>query len=233
MKIRPLSRQQVRSIDSIAIQQYGIPGVVLMENAGAGAARVIQRVAAKGRVAILCGKGNNAGDGYVIARHLELADRDVNIVSVVDPDELVGDAKINFQIARHSQLPIQTVTDSGGQSQAVDLEEALSGADVIIDCLLGTGATGAPRGIYADAVRIANQHQAQRIAIDVPTGIDCDSGEVSAEAFRASHTITFVAPKLAMQNSTAAPLIGTVHTVCIGVPRQLLVATANDGSSEQ
>ncbi len=95
MRMPALTRDQVRQVDKIAIEQFSIPGIVLMENAGRGAAEIIDRIAEPGRIAILCGSGNNAGDGYVIARHLQLAGRQVRIVSIVDPRTLQGDARTN------------------------------------------------------------------------------------------------------------------------------------------
>ncbi|NNE00072.1 MAG: NAD(P)H-hydrate epimerase [Pirellulaceae bacterium] len=212
--MRPLSRAEVREVDRMAIEEFGVSGLVLMENAGAGAARIIDDLAGDGPITILCGKGNNAGDGYVIARHLELADRSVQLVSIVDPAELTGDAAVNYQIAQRSELPIRVVTTPS------ELSSSLSESMAIIDCLLGTGAQGALRGVFADAVHAANKIDALRIAIDVPTGVDCDSGEIVSTAFRADHTITFVAEKIGLQH--AQDHVGQIHVVGIGAPRCVL-----------
>ncbi|QDT11538.1 NAD(P)H-hydrate epimerase [Planctomycetes bacterium K23_9] len=216
MEIRPLSRDEVRQIDNVAIEQYGITGLMLMENAGSGAARLVNEIAPAGKVAILCGKGNNAGDGYVIARHMELLDREVKLISIVDTESLTGDAKANFQIADRSKLPIIAAADR------VRLAQELTSADIIVDCLLGTGATGSLRGLFADAVAIANQTDAIRIAIDVPTGIDCDTGQIMGEAFCAHETITFVAHKLAMQIPECHQTFGRIHVVGIGASKTIL-----------
>lgn len=216
MNLPPLSRDEIRQIDQIAIQQYGVPGVVLMENAGRGAAEVIQRVAPKGKVGILCGKGNNAGDGYVIARHLDLAGRLVRLVSIVEIEELAGDAAINAQIAIRSQIDV-CVTQSEDE-----LRSALEDCEVIVDCLLGTGARGALAEPFSTAVRLANELPATRIAIDVPTGLDCDSGHANQPTFRANHTISFVAKKLGLVQENADKFAGVIHVVGIGAPRCLL-----------
>ncbi len=207
MKIQPLSREQVRQVDQIAIDDFGMSGLVLMENAGRGAAEIIHRISPPGGVAILCGKGNNGGDGYVIARHLQLAGREVVIVSVVDIGELSGDASANATIAAKADIPItQCIVDR----------------PIIVDCLLGTGARGAPSGIYADFVRAANAALAIHIAIDIPTGLDCDTGQASEPTFRADHTITFVASKVGFQKGDANKFTGVIHEVGIGVPTKLL-----------
>ncbi|MGB7326843.1 MAG: NAD(P)H-hydrate epimerase [Rubripirellula sp.] len=219
MSILPLTRVQVRRVDEVAIREYGILGVVLMENAGRGAAEIINRLAPKGPVAILCGKGNNGGDGYVIARHLELAGRIVEIFSVVDPHELSGDAAVNAAIASKAGIKITTISDAN----QIDRQPW----SAVVDCLLGTGATGTLRGIYAAVVDAANAIETMRFAVDVPTGLDCDSGAASNPTFIADHTITFVASKVGFEIGDAATYLGTVHEVGIGVPAKLLRELSN------
>jgi NAD(P)H-hydrate epimerase len=216
MKIPALTREQVRTVDKIAIQDYAVPGIVLMENAGRSAAEILERISPPGLIAILCGSGNNAGDGYVIARHLQLAGRQVRIVSIVDLEKLTGDASTNAIIAQRSEIDIQFVRS------ADEIHQSLSGAATIVDALLGTGARGPLRGLFADAVRIANSLQAMRVAIDIPTGIDCDTGEAGDVAFRASHTITFVAAKIGFEQPAADAYVGVIHEVGIGAPQKLL-----------
>jgi NAD(P)H-hydrate epimerase len=216
-KIPPLKRDQVREVDRIAIEEYGIPGVVLMENAGRGCAEQIANFAPRGApVCVLCGPGNNGGDGYVIARHLQLLDHDVRIVSLKPLDELSGDAAINASVAAKAELPIDVAEDPQ------TIEACLPSGATVVDCLLGTGATGEPRGLFGDAVRIANQRTAKRIAIDIPTGLDCDSGEPAETTFRADLTLTFVAPKAGFANPDAEPFLGRIEVIEIGVPKKLL-----------
>ncbi|MFK8110743.1 MAG: NAD(P)H-hydrate epimerase [Rubripirellula sp.] len=216
MELPALSRDQVREVDQIAIEQFGIAGVVLMENAGRGAAEIIHRLAPDGLIAILCGGGNNGGDGYVIARHLELLGRPVRLLSLVALESLKGDAKINAEIAHLAEIEIRTLeTDS--------IEAGLEQASTIVDCLLGTGARGELREPFAAAVSFANECNANlRVAIDVPSGLDCDTGEPCANTFRANHTITFVAQKIGFQNASSTEFTGEVHEVGIGVPLKLL-----------
>ncbi|QEF99429.1 Bifunctional NAD(P)H-hydrate repair enzyme Nnr [Stieleria maiorica] len=218
-----MKREDVRRVDQIAIGTYGISGLVLMENAGRGAAEHIAALHhgsgadVKRPVCILCGPGNNGGDGYVIARHLELLGFPVRIVSLVPTDRLTGDAFANAAIAMKAGLPIQVARS------AEDLEQLLVDDEIVVDCLLGTGATGAPRGLYADAVTVANARRGVRVAIDLPTGLDCDTGIPSDVTFRADMTVTFVAQKDGFSNSEAKPWLGTIHVVGIGVPKMLLM----------
>lgn len=216
MRLPPLSREQVRRVDQIAIEDFDMPGIVLMENAGRGASEAIDRITKEGLVAILCGAGNNAGDGYVIARHLQLLGRPVRIVSIVDPDSLSGDAGINASIARKARIEIR-------RAETFDaIEESIADSITVIDALLGTGAKGAPRGLFADAVRAANRHRGLRIAIDLPTGLDCDTGLAHDPTFRADHTITFVSRKLGFEKDNADEYVGAVTEIGIGVPQCLL-----------
>ena len=222
IKLPALNREQVRSVDQIAIEQYGMPGVVLMENAGRGAAEIIHRLApasarpGRHRIAILCGGGNNAGDGYVIARHLEMMGHVTRIIAVVDPASLGGDASVNAMIARRAEIEIRHCREPE------QIDHALVDAGVVVDCLLGTGARGPLRGIFAGAVSAANRLDAPRVAIDIPTGLDCDSGVAEDPTFRADHTITFVAAKAGFAKRNAGEFTGAVEIVEIGVPRRLL-----------
>lgn len=214
MSLPPLSRDESRRVDAIAINEFGIPGVVLMENAGRGAAEEIHRIQPSGEIAILAGKGNNAGDGYVIARHLQLFGRSVRILSLVDPLSLNGDALINARIAIAAEIDIVVETDEASMSSF------MTGAAVVVDCLLGTGAAGSLRPPFATAVQVANQADVLRIAIDVPTGMDCDSGQLSEPTFRADYTLTFVAKKKGFALDSSH--LGEVRVVSIGIPRKLI-----------
>lgn len=216
--IRFLSREQVRGIDQTAIREYAMSGLVLMENAGRGCAETIDRLSPPDEIAILCGKGNNAGDGYVTARHLQIAGRKVRIVQLYDPAELSGDARANWLIVEKARIPFRVATEA----DALALGEAIGQSATLVDAMLGTGASGAPRQPLATAIRIANELDSLRIAIDIPSGLDCDSGNPGDPCLRADHTCTFVAPKIGFANPAAKQFTGTVHTIGIGVPLRLL-----------
>ena len=219
MPVRPLSREEVREVDRRAMQEYGMSGLVLMENAGRGCASVLLGLGCTGPVAIVCGKGNNAGDGFVIARHLDLAGVSVRVVLLGVPGELRGDAAANYSILAKCGVPICDL------SQAFDtaaFDAQLADCEWIVDALLGTGARGAPHSALAEAIRRINSAPALRLAVDLPSGLDCDTGEPSEPTVRVHHTCTFVARKLGFTNPRAAEYLGQVHVVDIGAPRQLL-----------
>ncbi len=221
--MRPLTRAEVREVDRRAIDEYGMSGLVLMENAGRGCVNTLMRLGCRGLVAVVCGKGNNAGDGFVIARHLDLRRVPVKVVLLGSPADLRGDAAANYAIIARSELPI---VDLSSRFEAAAFREQLNGAEWIVDALLGTGATGSPRWPMDEAIQIMNVASAKRLAVDLPSGLDCDSGEATANTFRADHTCTFVAPKFGFTSAGAAAFLGQVHVLDIGAPRRLIDAVA-------
>ena len=200
-------------------------GLVLMENAGRGAADVLCRLAEGaasgrlGRIAICCGKGNNAGDGFVIARHLDLRGADVRVLVWADPAELTGDAGANFNILRHTGVPIELF---GNRPEAARLAEQLAGVNWIVDALLGTGAGGEPRPPLDAVIEQLNSAAAKRLAVDLPSGLDCDSGAAARQTIRAAETCTFVAMKRGFAAPGARQYTGRVHVLDIGAPRRLV-----------
>ena len=219
--MEPLTRQQARDIDAHATTQLGIPSIVLMENAGRGVVDILLSREATPHTAlrtvfILCGKGNNGGDGFVIARHLAIHGVMATVGILAPPSELSGDALTNYQILDRSHFPIVDL------SQAINLEKSLEreavGADWLVDALLGTGAEGEPREPYRTAIAWMNRQGARRLAVDVPSGLDCDSGEPATATVRADVTCTFVAPKIGFSNRAASEFLGELHVVDIGIP---------------
>jgi len=221
----PLSRAEVREVDRRAINEYGMSGLVLMENAGRGCTDVLCQLGCRGPVAVVCGKGNNAGDGFVIARHLDLRDVSVRVILLGAATDLRGDAAANYAILAHSGISIVEFSEQFDEA-AFDLQ--LAGAEWIVDALLGTGSTGAPRRPFDRAIRRINAAPAKRLAVDLQSGLDCDTGEPADPTIRADQTCTFVASKIGFNNPKAAPYLGQVHVLDIGAPRQLIEQIAGN-----
>jgi NAD(P)H-hydrate epimerase len=227
-----LTREQVRRVDALAIERYGMSSLVLMENAGSG---VVDSLLAfdsslqdetprfNPQVVILCGKGNNAGDGFVIARHLEIRGVAVRVLLLAPPDELAGDAKANFAILQHTGVPIIDVSQGPIEPQ---LDQHAAGAAWLVDALLGTGATGEPREPFATAIRWMNAQSACRLAVDLPSGLDCDTGQAAAATVRADLTATFVAAKPGFLAPQAKPYVGELRVLDIGVPVKVISEAA-------
>lgn len=218
MHPRPLTRAQSRRVDALAMERFGVTGLVLMENAGRGVADVLSSLGIGGRVIVLCGKGNNAGDGFVIARHLDLRGYSVGILLWSEPAALRDDAAVNFRIAAALGLSIEI--PSAGESDT-QLERRLAGADWLIDALLGTGVEGEPRPPLDRVIDRFNAAPGRKLAVDLPTGLDCDTGQPSPHTIVAHHTCTMFSPKAGFFAPGAAAYTGQVHVVDIGIPSRL------------
>ena len=224
MADRILSRSQCRQVDDRAMREIGLSGLVLMENAGRGVVEVLARLGIDGPVAICCGKGNNAGDGFVMARHLDNRGIPTSVLLLSDPDDLVGDARTNYAILRRAGVTIRPLAT---ERALADLPELLAGACWIVDALLGTGARGEPRPPWDQAIDAMNAAPARKLALDVPSGLDCDTGRPARHTFEADHTCSFVAAKPGFQHAGADRYTGQVHVVDIGVPRRLVDEIGN------
>jgi NAD(P)H-hydrate epimerase len=221
----PLTRAQVRAVDTIAIDQYGLPGIVLMENAGRGTAELLLKLGVSGLVVICAGKGNNGGDGFVVARHLELHGIETKILLFADPTELAGDAAINFRVVTTAR---QCLTLMGASPNAAELDQHLFRAEWIVDALLGTGTAGNLREPYLAAIAAIKRANKKVLAVDLPSGLDCDTGEPLGDCVRATHTATFVARKVGFDAPGVRQYTGEVHVIDIGVPKKLLSEIALD-----
>ncbi len=217
--MRPLRRDEVREVDRRAIADYGMSGLVLMENAGRGCVDVLMHLGCAGPVAIVCGRGNNAGDGFVMARHLDLGGVATKVILLSTASELRGDAASNYAIIERTGLAI---VDCSASASADAILGELMGSQWVVDALLGTGASGPPREPFAAAIRAINAAPGQRLAVDLPSGLDCDTGQPADPTVRADHTCTFVAAKIGFSAVAAASFLGRVHVLDIGAPRRLL-----------
>ncbi len=197
---------QQRATDEWAIGERGIAGTELMERAGAGLAELVGAHAPEGRVAIVCGKGNNGGDGLVAARTLRQRDRDVDVLLLAEPEELRGDARTNLE---RLQGPPPRQFDAAG----------LGDATAIVDAILGTGFSGEPRDPALGAIEAINAAgHAVIVACDVPSGVDGSTGEIAGAAVRADATATFHAAKPGLWIAPGKACAGEVSVIDIGIP---------------
>lgn len=218
-----LTRNQAREADRIAIEQFGYPSLLLMENAGRGCVDVMERIGIRGTVIVLCGKGNNGGDGFVIARHLAIRGYKVKVALGARPHKFNGDARKAFEMLTPCGVTILDLAGIHPGAMIGLLDELATDSEWMVDALLGTGATGSPRPPldalidWMNAER-ENDWRLQTLAVDAPSGLDCDTGVAAETCVRASHTCTFMAPKVGFQEKAALPYLGRVHVVDIGVP---------------
>ncbi len=220
-----LTRDQIRRVDDLAINRYGIAGIVLMENAGRNAARLINRhLGPSGHVFICCGPGNNGGDGCVIARHLHNLGWSVRVMVTGDESRMSADMQANFGIVKAMGLDPIVAVDAAAQLAAVN---SIREDDVVVDALLGTGFAGEVRSPTAELIGTLNGTRRRAVvAVDVPSGLDCQSGQAGGAAVCADLTITFVARKSGFDSPEAASYVGRVEVVDIGAPRELIEEAA-------
>jgi len=225
--LRSLSRDEVRSLDVRAADDLLLPTLLLMENAGRGAAALLAKLAGEAtpppRVLILCGPGNNGGDGGVVARHLDAWGFPVRLVWFANRERLRGDAKAQWDILERSDIP-QTAwfDDHPPEIDPAELDSLLADADWLVDGLLGTGLDRPVTGALREVVEALNRSGKPILALDLPSGLDADSGEPLGVAVRATATATFAAPKKGFDAPGAAAFTGRVAVVDIGLPAKLL-----------
>jgi NAD(P)H-hydrate epimerase len=210
-----LTRAQVREIDRRATADYRIPSLELMENAARAVADVAMEMLAgsEQRVLIVAGHGNNGGDGYAVARLLHQRGCDVTIL--MTDGTFTPNTMANMIQARSLKIPTRPATHSAVRRAKCDL---------IIDALLGTGLTTPPRAATAELIDAVNTTATPVLAIDLPSGLDCDTGEPLGPAVRATRTVTFVAQKAGFANPRSRQYTGEITVADIGVPRDLIPA---------
>ncbi len=251
VRIRPLSRQEVRGLDVRAAEELGLPSLLLMENAGRGAAGWLAELLgaippeaggrpftpppslphpevphgpAPARVLILCGPGNNGGDGGVVARHLDAWGFSVRVVWFARHEQLRGDAAVQWTILEKSGVA-QSAWFDDHPGETIDpepLHALLTGADWLVDGLLGTGLSRPVEGPLKTVIEAINHSGKPVFALDLPSGLDADTGQPLGAAVRAEATATFVAAKLGFAAPGAADYTGEVAVIDIGLPRCLL-----------
>ena len=202
-----LTREQAREIDRRALEEFGLPGIVLMENAARSAVEIILRNKPRSAL-ILCGGGNNGGDGLAIARHLQNHGVRVTIGLTIDPAKYRGDALINWNCIKVMNLPI------------LDAMKALDDSyDLTIDAIFGTGLDQPPRAGFD---KIVAKIRGPILAIDLPSGLDCNTGAPLGDAcVKANQTITFAAEKAGFANAKSRAYTGEIFVGEIGIPVEL------------
>lgn len=226
-----LSRNQVRRIDELAQRNYGLAGIVLMENAGRGAAAIIdQEYGPQGDAVIACGTGNNGGDGLVIARHLHNSGWSVRVLIAGNSAVMSADCATNDRVVLAMHLDRFVAGD--GEAEALWFK-SIDQRTVVIDALLGTGFEGVVRPRMAELIeRLNSLPRRAMVSIDVPSGMDCDTGLPGGTAIRADLTLTFVTIKPGFLTDSGRGYTGRWHVVDIGVPRELIGEVAGDAAGD-
>ncbi|MGI6128951.1 MAG: NAD(P)H-hydrate dehydratase [bacterium] len=220
--MRLVTAAQMRAADSYTIDNLGIPGIVLMEEAGQQVAelclKLLRERPGKGRAFIWAGRGNNGGDGFVVARRLGLAGYHTEVFLVCpDPNQIEGPARQNLDILRRLNIAVNQAWTEGEIAAAAKV--TVSG-DIQVDALLGTGSRGVLAGPMAGAVQAMNQAGIPTVAIDLPSGLNADTGEVLGPVVRASHTVTIGQPKIGLVTYPGAEYVGELQVADISIPAE-------------
>ena len=207
--MKTLTTAQMREADRRCIEEIGIPGVVLMHNAGAAVFREVRR----GSVGVVCGKGNNGGDGFVVARLALVAGLDTQVVLVARPEEISGDAAVFLWAYRNLG---GRIVEANTENDAAGAVAALAGRETLVDAVLGTGVKGEVRGAQRAAIE-AWPH-GYTVAVDLPSGLNADTGTPCGCCIRADVTVTFQFAKRGLVTPAAKPYVGRLVVADIGIP---------------
>ncbi len=221
---KSFTREEMRELDRKAIEEYKIPGIILMENAGRNVAEEVVKLIQnpqKTKAAILCGKGNNGGDGYVVARHLynHHVPADVFLVAKISDVLKDGDAAINLRILFHMKIPVREALDI---SEVNRILKELSSYDIIVDALFGTGLSGEIREPFKTLIEGVNNLNKPVVSVDIPSGLDCNDGSVLGAAIKAAKTVTFAVSKRGFSLRDGPAHTGEVIVTGISIPKELL-----------
>lgn len=220
-----VTNAQAKAMDEAMAQKFKFPSLLLMENAGRGAAeKLLALYPAIKSFLVLCGPGNNGGDGFVVARYLHLAGKRVQVLLASPASRLTGDAQINFLAMEGLGVPYATFT----KDLADRLEEFLQGGTIVVDALLGTGIKEKVREPVAGVLAVLQARRNDVVALDLPSGLSGDTGQVFSRPLRCAHTITFQLPKLCHTITPAANFCGQVHVQDIGVYPQVIESLGLD-----
>lgn len=220
--------EQMRELDRRTIEELGIPGAVLMETAGRGMALAIRDEfgpLAGLKVAVMCGRGNNGGDGFVIGRWLDRWGAEVDFLLLADPRTITGDAAVNYRAVERLDFTIRLLKDP---DDMVELADELTGFDLIVDALLGTGLNSPVRGVYAAAVAAMASVDVPKAAVDIPSGLSSDSGRVLGAAAPARLTATFGLTKIGQAVHPGVDLCGRLEVIDISIPARYVARAGID-----
>jgi NAD(P)H-hydrate epimerase len=211
--IKTFSTDQMKEIERRTVEEFGIPSLILMEHAGKAVANAAAGLAKpfEGTVAVICGPGNNGGDGFVAARHLYNRGYDVSVFLVKDETQIkAGDALANYNILKKMRIPCSKFESLPGDTS------------IIVDAMLGTGTKGEITGAYKNIIEAVNKTNIPVASVDIPSGIDADTGAVLGCAVKAAITVTFAGAKTGLVANAAKPYLGSLVIVDIGIPRLLI-----------
>lgn len=212
--MRKVTSSEMKAIDELCIKAIGIPGIVLMENA---ALKVIKHIDSKyNNFTIVCGVGNNGGDGLAVARHLIVEDKNVDIFVLGNLDKASKDFTTNYNILINLGVEIQQITR---EEDLKRISKSLDNSQMTIDSIFGTGLTRNVEGLFAKTIEIMNEKSKYIISVDIPSGLNADNGEILNKCIKANKTITLQLPKIGLSTFNGKLNSGEVIVETIGMPK--------------
>lgn len=216
--MKRVGADEIRELDGSAIRNYSIPSLLLMENAGRSVSDHISREYKPCHVLIFIGKGNNGGDGLVVARHLANRGYSVQIALLEPPARFKADPRLNFSIVCKMNIPCVLMSAFSEEK----ILELCRKSELLVDAIFGVGVRRPVCGIFEKAVRAVNRSQKPVVSIDIPSGLDADTGKVHGVAVKAAKTVTLSLPKRGLFEGEGPRCAGEIEVVDIGIPRELL-----------
>jgi hydroxyethylthiazole kinase-like uncharacterized protein yjeF len=219
-----VTREQMLEMDRMTIEEMGLPGIILMENAGRGAAEVAREMLGRKKpksVMVMCGRGNNGGDGYVVARYLLAWGHKVRVCALTPLDEVHGYANVHLDVLLAMQADVRPVLDPTELAAAA---RRFSHTHLVVDAILGTGLKGEVHSVAAEAIKVINAGEVPVLSVDIPSGLDANTGKPLGMAVHATRTATCHAPKVGFRQRSSAKYTGKVTVVDIGIPREVVRA---------
>ena len=217
-----VTAEEMREMDRQTIEDFGLPGRVLMENAGRGAFRVLMAhfpdINGK-KVGVIAGRGNNGGDGFVMARYLAQAGSRVTVYLLSESSRLSGDAAANFNLLAPLQIPVKEITD---ESRLDELKSEMTHQNIWVDAIFGTGLNSDITGVFKSAIDFLNALNRPVLAVDIPSGLNADSGRICGVCLSAVATATFGFPKIGHVQFPGADFTGNLHVIDIGIPPHIV-----------
>ena len=219
-----LTREEMRELDRKAIEEYKIPGIILMENAGRNVAEEVLKMLDdphQAKVAILCGKGNNGGDGFVVARHLHNHSIHVDVFLIARVSDILkdGDAGTNLQILLTMKIPVNEIFDIPGVNSIL---KELHNYNILVDALFGTGLSGDVREPFKTLINGVDNLNKPMVSVDIPSGLDCNTGKILGAAIKATKTVTLAIAKKGFYLNDGSSYTGEVIVSDISIPRELI-----------
>ncbi|MFO8053120.1 MAG: NAD(P)H-hydrate epimerase [Candidatus Omnitrophota bacterium] len=222
-----MTAEQMKKVDKTAIEEFGIPSLALMENAGRSASDIAygMLIDKKSKLICICGKGNNGGDGFVCARHLINKGINVLVFLACSRDQLKGDAKINFSILEKMNA---SICELKKEDDFANLENEIINSELVVDAIFGVGITGEIRKPYSEIIEIINKNKNKILALDIPSGLEATKGISLGSCIKADKTITFAACKTGLVKNQGLEYSGEIIVADISIPKQLLKKSYRD-----